>query len=73
MSKEYELYLENSYGNRKVATFYCECDLLVYIKAINPPEKHCYFIIEREAEEQRISVESFKGMCTWKEKRDNCK
>lgn len=71
--KEYDLYIENSYGNKKIATFYCDCDLLAYIRTFNPPEKHNYFIIEREVEEQRISVESFKGICNWKEKRDKCK
>ena len=66
MTEEYNLYEENSNEKRLIATFYTECDLLAYIIALNLPEKHNYFIMKREISEQKISVESFKGICNWK-------
>ena len=65
----YDVYEENSSGKRKIATFYCECDVLSYIETIKSSENCKYFIIEKETSERKISVVSFKGICDWKKKK----
>lgn len=68
---EYELYEETSSEKRKIATFYCECDMLSYIISLNLSINDNYFIIERDTTERKISVVSFKGICDWK--KNKCK
>jgi len=69
MKQEFDLYEEDSSSNRLIATFYCECDLLSYIRMINPTTGFKYFIKERETTERKISAVSFEGICDWKKKK----
>ncbi len=66
MKQEFDLYEENPNEKRLIVTFYTECDLLAYIRTINPTTNYSYFIIERETNERRVSATSFEAICNWK-------
>lgn len=62
--KQFELFVENPYGNKLIAIFMNKQDLIEFTKAVPTPAQYHYFVMEKETSEQRISFETFVNINT---------
>ncbi len=62
--KLFELFVENSYGNKLIATFTDTQDLIEFTKVVPAPARYHYFVVEKDISETRLSYETFVNINT---------